>query len=181
MTNSMRTLFGTTALALLAAISVGAQHPTMPKGMTHEEHQAQMKKDSELKQRGAQSMGFDQDATTHHFRLRPDGGAIEVETRTAGDASVRDAIRSHLREIAQSFAEGDFAKPFATHGEVPPGVADMTRLKESIAYRFEETANGGRVRIRTSTAAARDAVHAFLRYQIREHGTGDPLTVAGRL
>ena len=177
MTNCMRTSFATAALAFLVTFPAAAQHSAMPAGMTHEEHQAQMKKDAELKRRGAAAMGFDQDATTHHFRLREDGGAIEVEARAAGNPSVRDAVRSHLREIAQSFADGDFAKPFATHGEVPPGVAEMTRLKASISYLFEETEHGGRVRIRTSTTAARDAVHAFLRYQIREHATGDPLTV----
>jgi hypothetical protein len=42
---------------------------------------------------------------------------------------------------------------------------------------FEELENGGRVRIRAVTPAARDAVHEFLKYQIREHATGDPLTV----
>jgi hypothetical protein len=33
------------------------------------------------------------------------------------------------------------------------------------------------VRIATSNAEALDAVHAFLRYQITEHKTGDPLTL----
>ena len=177
MTICLRTLFGA-ALPFLAAVSLdAAQHPAMPKGMTHEEHQAQMKKDAELQRRGAAAMGFDQDVTTHHFRLRQDGGAIEVEARAAADTAVRDAVRAHLREIARSFADGDFAKPFATHGEVPPGATEMARLKASIAYRFEATEQGGRVRILTSSAAARDAVHAFLTYQIREHATGDPLTV----
>ena len=31
---------------------VRAQHPAMPPGMTHEEHLAQMQKDTELKKRG---------------------------------------------------------------------------------------------------------------------------------
>ena len=126
--------------------------------------------------RNAQRFGFSLKEIAGFLGVR-DGGAIEVDARAAGNPSVRDAVRSHLREIAQSFADGDFAKPFATHGEVPPGVAEMTRLKASISYLFEETEHGGRVRIRTSTTAARDAVHAFLRYQIREHATGDPLTV----
>jgi hypothetical protein len=34
-----------------------------------------------------------------------------------------------------------------------------------------------RGRITASDAQATDAVHEFLRYQIREHATGDPLTI----
>lgn len=177
MTDCIRTLLATAVLALVASGSSSAQHPSMPKGMTHEEHQAQMKKEAEMKRRGAAAMGFDQDATTHHFRLRDDGGAIEVEVRDAADTAATDAIRSHLREITRDFAEGNFAKPFQTHGEVPPGVDDMTRLKGSIAYTFEDLPKGGRVRIRAATSEARNAVHAFLKYQIREHATGDPLVV----
>src|SRR5256885_3082347 len=138
MTICMRTFFATTTVVSSLGVFAAAQHPAMPAGMTHEQHQAQMNKDAELKRRGAAAMGFEQDATTHHFRLRQDGGTIEVEAVAAGDTAVRDAVRKHLREIAQSFADGDFAKPFATHGEVPPGASEMARLKTSIAYRFED-------------------------------------------
>ena len=180
MTDSIRTLFATAVLASFASASSIAQHPAMPSGMTHEEHQAQMKKEAGMKQRGAAAMGFDQDATAHHFLLRRDGGSIEVEVRDPAYTAARDAIRAHLREIARDFAAGDFAKPFATHGEVPPGVADMIRLKGSITYRFEALHGGGRVRIHATTPDAVNAVHAFLQYQIREHATGDPQAVGGK-
>jgi hypothetical protein len=156
---------------------VAAQHPAMPPGMTHEAHVAQMEKDRELKKRGAAAMGFDQENTTHHFRLSATGGTIEVLTNDAGDDAGRDEIRTHLREIAADFANGEFAKPLATHGEVPPGVATMQARKNFLAFTYEDTANGGIVRIRTTDKTARQAVHEFLRYQIREHGTGDPLSV----
>ncbi len=122
-------------------------------------------------------MDFDQDKTVHHFRLAPDGGSIEVDVRRAGDVDLRDTVRMHLRHISLEFAAGNFDKPFATHGETPSGVPDMIRLKDGISYAFESTRNGGRVRIRAAGQEARDAVHAFLQYQIREHKTGDPLTV----
>jgi hypothetical protein len=93
--------------------------------MTHEEHLAQIEKDAALKKRGAAAMGFDQETTTHHFLLTADCGAIEVGVNAASDAVNRDVIRSHLKEIAGEFARGDFAKPFATHGEIPPGVKTM--------------------------------------------------------
>jgi hypothetical protein len=154
-----------------------AQHPAMPPGMTHDEHLAQVQKDAELKKRGAVAMGFDQDKTTHHFRLYETGGAIEVVASDPADKPTVDRVREHLKEIASEFARGDFGAPLATHGERPPGVETMQERVNALAFRFEDTGAGGRVRITTSDVKARNAVHAFLRYQIREHATGDPLTI----
>jgi hypothetical protein len=150
-------------------LTLALQHQAMPPGMTHEQHLKQMQKDAELKKRGALAMGFDQDKTTHRFPVSPAGGSIEVDAIDPDDHASRDQIRTHLREIAKSFARGDFAKPFQTHAEVPPGVPEMQRLKEKIRYQFNETPRGGAVRITTTDAAALAAVHAFLAYQTREH------------
>jgi hypothetical protein len=171
------------ALAFIAIVitsfagRANAQHPAMPPGMTHEQHLEQLKKNAELKKRGAQAMGFDQNKTTHHFRLTSSGGAIEVSANDAADAASREQIRTHLKQIAAEFTGGAFDAPFATHGEVPPGVPTMQQWKQAIAYAYEDTLDGGRVRITTSRRQPRRAVHEFLRYQIREHATGDPLTV----
>ena len=162
------------AFLLLAGNTARAQH-AMPPGMSHEEHMKQMAKDEALKQRGAEAMGFDQDATEHHFRLAVDGGAIVVTTRNAADAATTMQVRTHLRGIADAFAQGDFAKPFATHGEVPPGVKVMTERRSSIRYRYEERVAGGAVLLTTDDPQALAAIHEFLRYQITEHKTGDPL------
>lgn len=161
------------ALSLIAGPSY-AQH-TMPPGMSHEEHLRQLKKDEELKQRGAAAMGFDQDTTTHHFLLAKNGGAIVVTANAKSDAASIAAIRAHLREIADAFAQGDFAKPFATHAEVPPGVATMVERKASVQYRYEDRKGGGAVVLSTRDQTTLDAIHEFLRYQITEHKTGDPV------
>ena len=156
---------------------VAAQHSQMPAGMTHEEHMAQMKKEADMKQHGQMAMGFDQDKATHHFTLTAKGGAIAVGANDAADQVTRDQIRVHLHEIAQTFGQGDFEKPMMTHSELPPGVATMQRLKADITYTFEATDRGGAVRIATVNADALHAIHDFLRYQIKEHATGDPVTV----
>ena len=148
------------------------QQPGMPGGMTHEQHMKQMQKDAELKKRGAIAMGFDQDKTTHHFRSTPTGGSIEVGVRDPADTASRDLIRTHLKEIAEAFGKGDFAKPFQTHAEVPPGVPALQRLKAVIRYKYEETPDGGAVRITTTDPDALKAVHEFLAYQGREHHSG---------
>ena len=130
--------------ALLAFV---LQHPGMPPGMCHDEHMKQMAKDAALKQRGALAMGFAQDKTTHHFSTSVTGGSIEVEVKDAADSASRRQIRRHLKDIAGAFAKGDFAKPFQTHAEVPPGVPAMQRLKSVIRAR-------SRFRRRTSSAWA---------------------------
>jgi hypothetical protein len=178
MTSSIR-LFTVFVVASLPVVSLVAaqQHPAMPSGIAHEEHMAQMKKEAELKQHGQMAMGFDQDKATHHFILAANGGEIAVSANDATDQTTRDQIRAHLQEIAQSFGTGDFQKPLMTHGDMPPGVTTMQHLKAAITYTFEAAERGGIVRIATSNADALDAIHAFLRYQIREHATGDPVTV----
>ena len=128
-----------------------------------------------MNERGEQGMGFSQTATTHHFRLRKEGGEIEVEANDAHDTASRDQIRMHLQHIAASFANGDFDIPMFVHDQVPPGVDTMRQLKGAISYKFVETEHGGRVRIDTKDAAALAAIHEFLRFQIKEHHTGDPL------
>jgi hypothetical protein len=159
-------------MSILAAIlSLALQHPSMPAGMSHEEHLKQMQKEAELKKRGDAAMGFDQDKTTHHFRTTATGGSIEVDANDAGDATSLAQIRAHLKEVATAFADGDFSKPLQTHAEVPPGVPAMQRLKGAIAFAYADTPKGGAVRIRTTNKDALAAVHEFLEYQIREHHT----------
>jgi hypothetical protein len=63
------------------------------------------------------------------------------------------------------------------HDQTPPGVPILQRLKAEITYKFENTDQGARVRIMTKNAEALNAIHEFLRFQIKEHKTGDPLEV----
>jgi len=122
---------------------------------------------------GEKEMGFSQTATTHHFLITNDGGAIQVEANDAKDTENRDRIRMHLAEIAKEFQKGIFTTPFAVHGQVPPGVPAMDELKDNIKYTYEETERGARVRISTADPKARAAIHDFLKFQIEEHRTGD--------
>jgi len=80
-----------------------------------------------------------------------------------------------LKHIASLFSEGDFSASMEIHAQEPPGVADMKRAGAAINYGYESVERGGRVRV--STKSHLPAVHAFLRFQIADHRTGDPLTV----
>ncbi|MGZ7031607.1 MAG: hypothetical protein ACXVIJ_06490 [Thermoanaerobaculia bacterium] len=131
----------------------------------------------EVDQHGDEAMGFSHTLTRHSFRLRKDGGSIEVTANSADDAKSVAAIREHLRSIAKSFAEGDFAKPMATHGRLPDGADVMRERKAAIRYQYDDVPAGGRVKISSDDSQALEAVHQFLKYQIEEHRTGDPITI----
>jgi hypothetical protein len=131
--------------------------------------------------RGAVMMGFDQEKTAHHFLLYGDGGAIDIAVKDTSDTTERDAIRSHLPHIAAMFGHGDFDVPMLVHDtKHVPGAAILSARKETITYRYDETLNGGRLDIVTTDAETLKALHAFLRYQIREHHTGDSGTIEQR-
>ena len=134
-----------------------------------------------LDARGKHVMGFDQQKTTHHFRLYEDGGAIEVGVKDAADTENLTAIRAHLPHIATMFAGGEFDAPMLVHDtKNVPGAADLARLKSRLRYTFVETPKGGRVDIVTTDKDALNALHAFLRFQINDHQTGDPVAPAKR-
>jgi hypothetical protein len=170
------------ATALVAQQATPEKHDAMDPNSCpmHAEHMKSQSADdqrfADMQNRGARSMGFDQSRTTHHFRTLEDGGAIEVRVNDPADTADLAAIRSHLAQIAQQFAAGDFTSPMMTHGEMPPGSAEMQKLKEKIAYTYEELPAGARVKITTGSPEALAAVHKFFDYQIKEHRTGDAAT-----
>jgi hypothetical protein len=135
----------------------------------HQDHHAGVMK------RGAHVMGFDQTTTTHHFRLTRTGGVIEVTANDAADTTAIAQIQSHLRHIAVMFAEGNFSAPMLIHAQEPPGVAEMKRAGAAIGYKYEPLPRGGRVILRTDAHIG--AIHEFLRFQITDHRTGDPLDI----
>jgi hypothetical protein len=134
-----------------------------------------------IDQRGEMVMGFDQQRTSHHFLLFEDGGAIDVSVKDPSDAKNRDAIRSHLPHIAMMFGSGNFEAPMLVHdSKNVPGAKTMAARKAAIRYRYADTPNGGRVDIVTTDPEALAAVHAFLKFQIADHKTGDPTTAGKR-
>lgn len=132
---------------------------------------------AEVKQHGAEAMGFDQDRTTHHFVLTKDGGYVQVTANDPKDDATIAQIRSHLRQQEKRFAAGDFAAPEHTHSQVPPGVPAMQKLRSQIKYTFESLPAGGRLRMTSKDPKAVAALHDFLKFQISDHQTGDPATV----
>jgi hypothetical protein len=138
---------------------------------------ADAKRATGVDQRGDEGMGFSHAMTGHHFHLFPDGGSIEVESDSPEDNASKEAIRRHMQKIAGMFAQGDFSLPMFIHDTAPPGVEVMKRLKNQIVYTAENTAKGAQVLIVTENPEALVAVHEFLRFQIKDHRTNDPLAI----
>ena len=158
----------TLALMLFATLCVSAQ--------TSQEHSQHTQG---VQQRGEAhaGMGFSQTETTHHFILTADGGIIQVTTNDPHDRQSIEQVQMHFGHITKSFANGDFSIPHFVHDQIPPGVKTMQKLKKQITYSNENLDNGARILIATSSPKALAAVHDFLRFQISDHQTGDPLTV----
>ena len=122
-------------------------------------------------------MGFSHETTTHHFRLSKTGGIIEVSANDRKDAATRDQIHRHLAHIVKRFSSGDFNVPMFIHDTMPPGAAVMAKLREQIRYLYRDTPGGAQIQINTANPEALQAIHAFLRFQISDHQTGDATEV----
>jgi hypothetical protein len=166
----MRRILVATILVGSMAIYVAAQeHQHDP--AQHAAHQ------QEMNARGEKAMGFSQTATTHHFVLLPDGGYVQATANSKDDSKTVEQIRAHLFDIKKRFAAGDFSAPELTHAQVPPGTDQMQKLKADLTYDVEHIEGGGRLRIASKNPKAVAAVHEFLKFQIEDHGTGDPTAV----
>ena len=161
------------AISLTSALLIRAQQQEKRDG------QMTQKQMDEMNRRGDKHMGFDHLKTIHHFLLANDGGAIQVEANDAKDTDSRDQIRGHLRHIAMMFSEGNFEVPMLIHEKTPPGSEVIQKLKEEISYKYKETDRGALIQISTANGQALQAIHEFLKFQIKEHMTGDPLDVKG--
>ena len=160
-------------LVLLLAVLLSLAFVATAQQTTDQHHNHKQRVDG-VNERGDHAMGFSHEKTTHHFRLTAEGGSIEVIANDPNDAASQEMIQTHLSHIAKMFKEGDFSAPMFIHGEAPAGVPVMKRLKADISYSFETMDHGARVRITTANVEAVDAIHVFLRYQIKDHQTGDP-------
>lgn len=160
----------TLVAALAIALASAQAHAQAPDSM-HMQHM------HGVETRGDQAMGFSHANTMHRFVLYKDGGAIVVTANQPTDSASIQHIRTHLPHVAMMFSQGDFSMPMFIHDQTPPGVPTMKRLRQKIDYAYTSIASGGRVRITTKDKKALGAIHDFLRFQIKDHATGDPLEV----
>ena len=162
----------TSAIALLVA-ATGA----MASGQDHSRcpmHSAPARQ-AQVDHRHQDATGVPTRATEHHFLLSPDGGSIRLGVTDALETEARERVRAHLKQIARAFAAGDFSLPMQIHDQPPPGVETLKARRQKLRYVYSDSPVGGVVAISTADPEALAAVHEFLRFQIRDHGTQDPL------
>lgn len=178
--HGLKSAVGTLLLAFAASLflqETRAENGAWQVPATHAVQSSESSSQHDMEHHGEDVMGFSQTKTTHHFLLTKDGGAIEVTAKDPKDTASQNQIRMHLPHIATAFANGDFTDPMEVHDQTPPGVPTMKRLKAQIQYKYEEINAGGRVLIHSDNTKAIEAIHDFLRFQIREHHTADSLKV----
>jgi len=124
---------------------------------------------SAMQVRGEHVMGVNQYTSAHVFEDLPDGGRIVLERADPADTAAVSTIRAHMRDIAEAFRAGDFAKPFEVHAQTVPGTDVMRARRAAITYEPGDLPKGGEVRITTADAAALAAVHQFLQFQREQH------------
>ncbi|HEY6375756.1 MAG TPA: hypothetical protein VIX90_09570 [Edaphobacter sp.] len=148
---------------LLLAIAISVSFPAY----SQHDHVADMRT------RGAHVMGFSQETTTHHFVLTFDGGVIDVRANDVKDTKSRDEIRMHFQHISRMFTDGDFKDPMLVHATNVPGIVAMKQQKDALHWDVVETTRGAKIVITADNKPALDALHAFLKFQIEDHKTGD--------
>jgi hypothetical protein len=142
------------ALAMTASVAVHAQ-----------ERQA------EVAARGAEVMPFDLQASGHVFTKSRNGGLQQVLVKNPNDAVQLRLVRSHLRDIARRFEQGDFSVPAQIHGENMPGLALLKQARPGeISIHYRDLFNGAQIRYATSNPALVPALHQWFDAQLADHG-----------
>ena len=132
--------------------------------------QAQQRQ-AEVAARGAGVMPFDLKDSSHIFTKSRNGGLQQVQARNPKDIAQVRLIRSHLRDIAARFEQGDFSAPTQIHGDDMPGLAQLKlAMPGEISVQYRELFNGAQIRYATSNPALVPVLHQWFDAQLADHG-----------
>ena len=106
---------------------------------------------------------------SHDFELTPEGGFIAMQLPTDNAVRVRQ-IRSHIKEIAELFAAGDFRLP-PRSGSVDkvPGARVMQQRLADIKFSAQPIPRGSEIVMSSADPNAIAAIHEFLEFHRLEH------------
>ena len=159
----------------LVAISLLAVSILLVPAATAAEEQAPTPTHQEMMDRSSKLMGFDMAKVNQHFYLTKNGGVVEITAKDPGDTGTIAAIQKHLGSEAKAWEKGNFDLPTQEHGKAPDGVFWMKKLRNEITFQAVPGDDGAVLRILTVNPKAKESVYEFIRFQINEHNTGDPL------
>jgi hypothetical protein len=121
-------------------------------------------------ERGQSVMPFDLEQTTHYFTPTKTGGVQDVVADQPDDAKQIRLIRTHLRQEAKAFSQGDFGDPAQIHGDSMPGLKGLQEGYERIAVRYRERPEGANLTYATDEPALVDALRDWFEAQLSDHG-----------
>jgi hypothetical protein len=119
---------------------------------------------------GATVMPFDLDQTTHVFEQTVDGGLQTVTADDPQDGEQVRLVREHLSAEAERFAAGDFSDPSQIHGDMMPGLAELSAVGGAISIEYSDVPGGAAIRYSTEDAALVAALHQWFDAQVSDHG-----------
>jgi hypothetical protein len=132
--------------------------------------QAQQRQ-AEVAARGAGVMPFDLKDSSHIFTKSRNGGLQQVQARNPKDIAQVRLIRSHLRDIAARFEQGDFSAPTQIHGDDMPSLAQLKlAMPGEISIQYRDLFNGAQIRYATSNPALVPVLHQWFDAQLADHG-----------
>jgi hypothetical protein len=125
---------------------------------------------AEVAKRGAKVMPFDLEQTTHVFQKLTDGGLQKVVAKDPANKKQIALIRSHLKEEAERFRQGDFSDPAKIHGENMPGLAELKAGARKIAVQYAALPDGAWIRYTAKDPKLVMAIHQWFAAQLSDHG-----------
>ena len=125
-----------------------------------------------VRERSADVMPFDMNATTHIFTKTRDGGVQRVVVKSSGDTKQTALIRRHLKDIADRFARGDFGAPTDVHGAEMPGLAALkAAVPGELHVRYRDLQSGAEIQYSSHDPKLVSALHEWFDAQVADHGT----------
>jgi hypothetical protein len=132
---------------------------------------------SQKSDKDAKPLPFDEGKATQHFYLLKNGGAVELAAKDPADKPTIEAIQKHLELQAKNFEKGNFDITSTEKGKFPESVNTMKKLRKEITFEVMQLDAGAALRMFSVNTQARQAIQDFLKLQIEERHTGDPMEI----
>jgi hypothetical protein len=124
----------------------------------------------EVAHHGEKVMPFSLDQTTHIFTKTENGGVQQVIVKEISNTEQIKMIKTHLLQISQEFAQGNFSAPMSIHGENMPGLAKLRQAElGQIKIEYKELSNGAQISYSTNDPSLIEALHEWFDAQLSDH------------
>ena len=134
--------------------------------------------ENDLKTRVSKVLGTDVDKIVQHYYLVKNGGVIEFTAKDPADNATISTVQKYLETQKDLFEKGKADADTGVYGKVPDGLPALKKLRNDITFFAVNTDSGAALRMFSVNDQARQAIQDFMKFQINEHKTGDPLQVA---